>query len=234
MRKLLVITSFAGLIGALAIALHRYLPLDRLVANEVQLRDAIHQHPLAAWLIGCGVYFGVSLVPGTTGKAMIAGWLFGLWPGVLMVDIALTTAAVLTFLVSRTVFQEAVQTRFRFTINRIDRGLARDGGTYLLLLRLVHAPYTFMNYACGATRVRLSTFTWTAAVGLFPGSLVFVFAGTRLPTLAELLDKGPIQLLDPGLLAGLVLTALLPLAIRYGFTRLSRRTVEPIDNAPTA
>src|SRR5690606_22568141 len=142
-------------------------------------------------------------------------------------------AAVVTFLVSRAVFQEVVQTRFRFSIDRIDRGLARDGGTYLLLLRLAHAPYTFMNYACGATRVRLFTFTWTTAVGVFPGSLVFVFAGTRLPTLAELLDKGPLQLLDPGLLAGLALTTLLPLAIRYGIARTSRRSVERIDTTTT-
>lgn len=32
-------------------------------ANELQLRDAIDQHPLAAWLIGLGIYFGFSLIP---------------------------------------------------------------------------------------------------------------------------------------------------------------------------
>jgi uncharacterized membrane protein YdjX (TVP38/TMEM64 family) len=88
-----------------------------------------------------------------------------------------------------------------------------------------------MNYACGATRVRLAQFSWTTAVGLLPGCFVFVFAGTRLPTLAELLNKGPLQLLDPWLLGGLALTALLPIVIRWGLARIRRRPTERIDAA---
>jgi uncharacterized membrane protein YdjX (TVP38/TMEM64 family) len=229
MRKALVFSAFVLFVSALAIAVHQYLPLERIIENEQRLRMLIQAHPMPAWLIGLCIYFAFSLVPGTTGKAMIAGWLFGLWPGILMVDLALTAAALVTFLVSRTVFQEAVQRRFRASIERIDRELVRDGAMYLLLLRLVHAPYTFMNYACGATRVRLTQFSWTTAVGLLPGCFVLVFVGTRLPTLTELLEKGPLQLLDRWLLGGLALTALLPIVIRWGLARIGRRPTEQID-----
>jgi uncharacterized membrane protein YdjX (TVP38/TMEM64 family) len=150
-----------------------------------------------------------------------------------MVDLALTLAALTTLLVSRHAFQETVHTRFRFTIERIDRGLEFNGGFYLLVLRLMHVPYTFVNYACGPTRVSVSTFCWTTAVGLLPGTIIFVLAGLRLPTLAELLDKGPLQLLDAWLLGCLVASALLPLAVRFGLRRFRPSAVAGAGDEPT-
>jgi uncharacterized membrane protein YdjX (TVP38/TMEM64 family) len=129
----------------------------------------------------------------------------------LMIDGALTLAALATFMVSR----DLIEARFASHVARLNQHLERDGPFYLLVLRMAHAPYTFMNYVSGALRVPSHTFWWTTQVGLLPGTVVFVFAGTRLPTLQELADQGTIRLLDPWLIFGLVLTEVLPFLIRW-------------------
>jgi uncharacterized membrane protein YdjX (TVP38/TMEM64 family) len=221
-RRKFAALGFVACLLALALLFHRFLPLEAIVAEELRLRDAIKQNPIPMWFVGFALYIVASLIPGTGGKAMICGWLFGVWPAVLMVDGALTVAALLTFSVSRFVLRDNVESRFRSNIARINRGLEREGPYYLLLLRLIHVPYTFVNYACGATRVDVRTFWWTTHLGLLPGTLAFVFAGTRVPSLSELIGNGPLSLLDPWLIAGLALSALLPVLIRFSVLRLRR------------
>ena len=115
-RRKVVLLLFVVCLTVLALLFHRFLPREAIVAQEHRLRGAIEENPLAAWLIGLAIYTAASLIPGTGGKAIICGWLFGLWPAVLMVDVALTAAALLTFSVSRFVFRHTVESRFQHNI----------------------------------------------------------------------------------------------------------------------
>ncbi|NQV27323.1 MAG: TVP38/TMEM64 family protein [Rhodopirellula sp.] len=213
-RRVLIGLMFVGVLAAVAVLLPEYTSLEVLVRRETRLRESIANNPFQSWMIGFGVYFLASLVPGTGGKSMIFGWLFGLWSAVLMIDAALTLAALTTFFICRYLIRDVVESRFTGHVERLNRHLARDGPFYLLQLRMAHAPFTFINYVSGALRVPARTFWWTTQLGLLPGTIVFVFAGTRLPTLHELADQGLIRLLDPWLIAGLLLTAILPVAVR--------------------
>lgn len=213
-RRVLIGLTFVVVLAAVAVLLREHASLDVLVDHETRLRNAIAANPFQSWLIGFGIYFLASLIPGTGGKSMIFGWMFGLWSGVLMIDMALTLAALVTFLISRYLIRDVVESRFASYVERLNCHLERDGPFYLLQLRMAHAPFTLINYVSGALRVPTSAFWWTTQIGLLPGIIVFVFAGTRLPTLRELSEHGPIRLLDPWLIAGLVLTAILPLLIR--------------------
>jgi uncharacterized membrane protein YdjX (TVP38/TMEM64 family) len=230
-RKLFVLVGFALLLIAILWLVQRWQPREALIDHENRLRASIAEQPLIAWALGFIVYTALSLVPGTGGKSMVFGWLFGLWPAVLMVDCALTAAAIITFCVSRIAFRDVVETRFRNNVQRINRGLSREGAFYLLLLRLTHMPFTFINYACGATRVEARTFWWTTQLGVLPGTIVFVFAGSRVPRLRDLLDRGLMELIDPWLIGGLVLTALLPILIRTVIRRTRLRTERDIPAA---
>ncbi|MBI1310033.1 TVP38/TMEM64 family protein [bacterium] len=213
-RRLLLGLSFAGSVFIAAALLREYSSLEVLVQRETQLREAIATHPVESWLIGFAVYYLAALVPLTGGKSMVFGWLFGLIPAVLMIDGALTLAALTTFLISRYLIREAVESRFAIHVQRLNGHVDKDGSFYLLFLRMAHAPYTFINYVSGALRIPTRTFWWTTQLGLLPGTIVFVFAGTRLPTLREIAEQGAMRLLDPGLIAALVLTGLLPVLIR--------------------
>ena len=96
---------------------------------------------------------------------------------------------------------------------------------YLLTLRFAHAPFSLLNYTAGAaTDVSLRTFWWTTQLGLLPGNLVFVYAGTRLPTLDELMFSGPLSLLDGPLVAALCGTVFLPWLARKAIQMLPPRS----------
>src|SRR5690606_21537352 len=105
--------------------------------------------------------------------------------------------------------RDAIRSRYDSFLERVDDNLLKRPALYVLMLRMAHAPYTVVNYTLGATRIGVSTFLWTTALGLLPGTMVFVFAGMRLPTLAELVDEGVWGLLDPWLIGALALSAVL-------------------------
>ena len=203
------------IIAISGVVAHQYTPLEWLVTEETRLRQAVQAHPVKLWFIGFALYTGLSLIPGIAGKSIIAGWFFGLVGGVLMVDLALTAAAMMTFFASRFIFRESVEARFGVHLVQFRQRVDAQPGFYLLTLRLLHTPFSVLNYAAGATGiVPPRTFWWTTQLGLLPSTIILVYAGTRVPALSVIADKGPLALLDGTLLAGLLATAALPVMLR--------------------
>ena len=217
----------------IAILASRHTSLDWFVHNERWLRAAIKANPYKSHVLGFLVYLLLSLVPGTAGKSIVLGWLFGLFAGVVIVNSALVAAALATFLLCRHYLYAVVEARFGPYLLPIQRRMKNDGALYLLTLRLAHAPFSIMNYAAGAgTDVPFRTFWWTTQLGLLPGNIVFVFAGTRLPGLESLVQRGPISLLDGPMIAALIATVFLPWLARKMIQRTSlpRNTVQQLPH----
>lgn len=213
-RKLLWFSLFAALLCVLYFALRRHVSLEALTARELELRAWIRSHWLQSAVLGLLAYTLLSLVPGTAGKSLIYGWLYTFWWAVVIVNISLTLAAAITFLISRYVFRDAIQGRFHGYLARLNRRLQRDGPYLVLTLRLVHAPYTLVNYTMGATLIPLRTFWWTSQLGMLPGIVLFVYAGSQLPTLQEVTQHGAHTLFEPQVIMAFTLLALIPLAVR--------------------
>ena len=224
-RRIVASLAVLAVIVSLGLLAQRYTSLEWLIARETRLRILVHQHPMQSWLVGFLSYICLSLIPGTSGKSVIFGWLFGFWPAVVLVDSALTIAALFTFVLSRLMLREALEHRFGVHLQNLRDRLHQNAGFYLLTLRLVHAPFSFVNYSVGATNiVPLFTFWWTTQLGLLPGTMVFVFAGTRIPTLTAIAENGVLSLLDVSLVAGLIATALLPISMRWAARIIQQRT----------
>jgi len=214
-RRILASIAVFGILATVGLMAQRYTSLHWLVEKEVSLRDVVDSHPVKSWLIGFALYIGLSLIPGTGGKSFIAGWFFGVWAGVLMVDTALTVAAMITFFASRFVFREYVESRFGVLLVQFRRKVENQAGFFLLTLRLLHTPFSFLNYAAGATNiVPARTFLWTTQLGLLPSTVILVYAGTRVPALSVIVEKGPFALLDRTLIFALLATATLPFILR--------------------
>ena len=94
-----------------------------------------------------------------------------------------------------------------------------------MLLRLIHAPYTFVNYAMGGTRVRVRTFWWATQLGLLPGNVVWVYAGSRFPSLHDIAHGGVRQAWTPDVVLALLVVALFPLIVRAAVRWLGRRRI---------
>ena len=223
-RKLIpIIVLFSGLMLLVIFVQHR-LSWEELVAHELTLRARIAAQPFLAVVIGFTIYVVISFVPGASGKSLIVGWLFGVWAGVFIVNVGLTIVAVLTFLASRYLFRDAVQSRFGHHIQRIDDAVQRDGASYLFMLRMLHAPYTLTNYAFGATAMRTRGFWWATQLGLLPQNIIFVYAGSQVPSLRQLADEGPMGAFSWPLIWALILLSVVTVLIRYvaGRSRMFR------------
>ncbi len=227
-QRVLALIGLIAVAATLGLVAHQYSSLQWLIAEETYLLRAVQANPVRSWLIGFALYLGLSLIPGTAGKSVIVGWLFGFWAGVLMVDVALTAAAMATFFASRFIFREAIESRFGVQLDRFRKKMESEAGFYLLSLRLLHTPFSALNYASGATSiVPAGTFLWTTQLGLLPSTMVFVCVGTRVPKLSVIAEKGPVALLDGPLMAALFATSMLPFilhAITTGFRKFFLQT----------
>lgn len=214
----------AIVVTVIAIAIYLFarsrLDLERLIQLEQQLRASIQDQPWTAWALGFCIYTLISIFPGTSGKSIICGWLFGFWQSLLMVTLSLTAAGLIGFGVSRYLLQDVVERWIGSTIRALDRHLDEDGAFYMLTLRMLHVPFTLVNYAAGATTLPASTFAWTTCVGLIPSTAIFVGLGDGLPTLERLAEEGAKGLLSWPLAAALVLMGIVPWLLRLIIRRL--------------
>jgi pyruvate/2-oxoglutarate dehydrogenase complex dihydrolipoamide dehydrogenase (E3) component/uncharacterized membrane protein YdjX (TVP38/TMEM64 family) len=208
--------------------LDRFLSLDALAESRDALAGLIEARPLVAaagFLVVYVIVTGLSL-PGAAVMTLAGGALFGLLWGTLLVSFASSIGATLAFLASRFLLRDWVQHRFGAQLGPINRGVEKDGAFYLFSLRLVPVfPFFVINLVMGVTTLRTLTFYLASQIGMLPGTLVYVFAGTRL---AELESMGDV--LSGDLILAFVLLAVFPWIAR-GLLRMirSRRELARFD-----
>ena len=152
---------FAAIAAFFIFDLGAYLTLDSLKARQADLATLLDTPPLV--IIGGFFLIYVATtalsLPGAVILTLAAGAVFGLWLGTLIVSFASAIGASLAFLSSRFVLRDWVKARFGKRVAAIDRGIAKDGISYLLTLRLIPAfPFFLINLALGLTTLRLVTF----------------------------------------------------------------------------
>lgn len=189
--------------------LGQYLTLESLKANQAQLAEWYSGRPgvVAAAFFAVYVLATALSLPGATILTLAGGAVFGLGRGALLVSFASTIGATLAFLGSRFLFQDFVRQKFRERIETINRGMEREGAFYLLTLRLVPVfPFFLINLVMGLTSIRVGTYFLVSQIGMLPGTLVYVNAGTQLAGISSL--KG---ILSPGILASFALIGIFPI-----------------------
>jgi uncharacterized membrane protein YdjX (TVP38/TMEM64 family) len=218
--RLALVAVLAALVVAFyATGLHEYFDWETVRANIEGLQARVNDNlPLAA-LAFFAVYVAcVALsLPVALVLSLLAGALFGRWVGVGLVSVASTCGASLAFLGARYLFGDWVRRRFADRLAALDRGVERDGAWYLLTLRMAPVvPFFLINLGMGLTPMRAWTFARVTLLGMLPVSWVFANAGTVLASI-----ESPRDVLSPGVLASLLLLALLPLGLRVLLRRPS-------------
>jgi len=219
-RGLLIIAVIVLVSAFFAFDLDHYLTLEAIKQSQSDFAALKAQSPWLVLSAGFLLYVTVAALslPGALAMTLAIGALFGLVEGVVLVSFASTIGATLAFLASRFVFRDAVQRRFGDKLKTISDGIARDGALYLFTLRMVPLfPFFLINLLMGLTPMRTRAFYWVSQVGMLPGTLVFVNAGTQLAQLQSLSG-----ILSPGLLLSFALLGVFPLGARK-FTRWLRR-----------
>ena len=222
-RRLVIAMILVIAVLTLGLVVQHLPDLNWIAEREGSLRNKIATAPVACWFAGLGLYFVLSLIPGTAGKSIVFGWLFGFVAAVLLVEIGLTAAAVLSFLAGRFLVKHLLYRRWQIYLRWISKRFAQDGAFYLLWLRVAHAPFTLINYGAGATTIPLTTFWWTTHVGILPATLVHTFVGSRIPNIHTVVEQGVWAIVDPPLLVVLLAIAFLPIFLRPWLQQLLSR-----------
>lgn len=211
-RIVLLLALALAIGGFFFFGVQDYLNLAALQEGRAALEDWVLAHP---WLARGGFFLGYVLVaalslPGAVIMTLGAGALFGLGWGFALVSFASALGATCAMLIARELVGDWVQSRYQAQLARMNEGLERDGGFYLFSLRMVPLfPFFVINLVMGLTRMAAWPFYWISQVGMIPGTLVFVFAGTQL---AEVENVGDI--LSPGLILAFTLLGLFPILAR--------------------
>lgn len=217
--KLLLFAAIAALVAAFFVLdLKQYVSIEYFQSQRAAI-DAYYQaHPVRTAAIFFAIYVaatGLSL-PGAAILTLVAGALFGLVWGVVIVSFASTIGATAAFLASRYLLRDWVQGRFADKLRAVNEGVEREGAFYLFALRLVPAfPFFLVNLVMGLTRMPTRTYFWVSQVGMFAGTLAYVYAGTQL---------GQFKL-SIGLVAAFAILGIFPLVAKRVLDALKARKV---------
>ena len=208
--RLLIVAIFVGaLVAFFALGGNEYLHLESAKRNRDVLQAFVAMHYAPALLIAFLVYAAATAfsLPVAIVLSLTIGFLFGRWVGTFIVVAAATVGAALLFVAARYLFADALRKRLGTVGERINAGFTKNAFLYLLFLRLVPLfPFFLVNLAPAFTTIPVSTFVVATAVGIIPGTFVFVNLGQALGSIDSV--KG---LLSPELIGSLLLLAMLAL-----------------------
>ncbi|MEB3023218.1 TVP38/TMEM64 family protein [Mycolicibacter sp. MYC098] len=152
------------------------------VPTAVQLRD---------WAQALGPWFPLAFLAGhaaitvfpfpRTAFTLAAGLLFGPWLGVVLAVAASALSALAVLMLMRVFGWQLSRVVRHPKISSLDAQLRRRGWPAVVSLRLIPAiPFSVINYAAGASAIRLLPYTLATLIGVLPGTAAVVVLGDGL------------------------------------------------------
>lgn len=221
-RLPLLIIALVAITGAFMFRDH--LSFETLRDNRAALIAFRDSHYLLTALGFVVAYIAIVAfsLPGATAATLTGGFLFGLFPGVLLNLIAATIGAILIFLAVRAGLGRAFADKIDAgdgRIKRIKEAIRENEFSVLFSLRLMPVlPFFVMNVLPALIGVRLSVFAASTFFGIMPGGMIYTWVGAGLGEVFardETPDLGII--FEPhiiGPLAGLAVLSLLPVIVK--------------------
>jgi uncharacterized membrane protein YdjX (TVP38/TMEM64 family) len=219
-----------------------------LVTAGIVFDAATHLQTLLVWIRDQGttgiLIFGaiyilatVLFVPGSI-LTLGAGAIYGVLWGSIYISIASTLGATAAFLAGRYLARDWVAAKIagndRFAA--IDEAVGREGWKIVGLTRLSPIfPFNLSNYAYGLTKVTLRDYFFASWIGMMPGTVVYVYIGSLVGSLAMLAEEERVRTTGEWVLYGVGFIATVVVTIFV--TRLARkalsREIGPTDDAQT-
>ncbi len=204
-------------IGAL-VAVWRYSPLSvyadpATLATMVEtVRDSVWLPVImmAAFVVGGLIVFPVTIL------IIAAGILFSPLAALAYALAGTLLASAVTYAGGRVTGAGFVSGLFGRHLERVRRALARNGLVGVAAVRMVpFAPFSVVNYAAGAIKVRFSDFMFGTLLGMAPGTVIITLLGNQV--MQVLRDP------TPGQLALLGLGGIVWIGVAYGMQRIAAR-----------
>lgn len=221
-RKFLPVSILiAGLVLAWFLGVLDYFSFETLRENRDILQGFVTNNPVLSVVTFMGAYaiaVALSLPVGSL-LTIVGGFLFGAWLGTTYVVIAATIGASVVYLAARYAFYDLMRAKAGSAIRKMEAGFAENAFSYLLVLRLVPLfPFWLVNLVPALLGVNLRSFVMGTAIGIIPGTFVYVSIGDGL---GALFDQGKSPdlgiIFEPRILTpiiGLAVLAMIPVAYK--------------------
>src|SRR6185369_11915508 len=159
----------AAVVAFFALDLRQYFSIEFFQSRRAAIDAYYAANPLQTAAVFFALYVAVTglSLPGAAIMTLVAGALFGLLWGTVIVSFASTIGATGAFLASRYLLRDWVQGKFGDKLKTINEGVDREGAFYLFALRLVPAfPFFVINLVMGLTPIRTRTFYSVSQLGM--------------------------------------------------------------------
>lgn len=134
----------------------------------------------------------VAFLPGSL-LTLAAGFAYGPVWGLAIASPASVAGATVAFLLGRTLLRDWAQDKTTDSprMRAVWRAVQREGFKVVLLLRLSPlVPFNVLNYALSLSNVSVGTYVAASALGMLPGTVLYVYIGSLAPTAAQLSRAG--------------------------------------------
>ena len=181
-----------------------FLPIEQIVKTIQNWVEA--NQSSAVFIVTASIVLGTLLMFPLSVMIMLAGFLFGLIQGFVVVWLASFVASSAAFWIGRSFARSWMEKRIQrnATFVAIDRAIKRKGLLVVLLTRLVMVlPYPALNYSLGLTGVKFRDYLLATNIGSVPPFFLFVYLGTTVSDVTAIIN-GDVSLEGRELLIGLV------------------------------
>jgi uncharacterized membrane protein YdjX (TVP38/TMEM64 family) len=216
----LLIVIVLAIIAFFFYDIQQYTTLDYIKAKQQNIIEYYKQNFFFVLVLFIFLYVLVTALslPVATFLTLVGGALFGFSTGLIIVSFASTIGATLAFLMARFLAQNYVQKNFKNQLSKINKKFKSEGSFYLFALRLVPVvPFFIINVVMGLMTIKTWTFYWVSQLGMLPGTIVYVYAGTQLAQIETFSD-----ITSPSMLIAFALIGLFPL-IAKNFIQFIRK-----------
>ena len=225
-KKVILLIVLLVSFAAVYVNFGHLLTLEQIKGFHQSLQSDIQENLFlysAAYFLAYVVVTALS-IPGAAVVTLLGAALFGFWWSLLLVSFASSIGATIAFLSSRYLLREWVDSKFKDKLVPINQGVEKDGAFYLLTLRLIPVfPFFVINLLMGLTSLSVGRFYLFSQLGMLPGTMVYLNAGTQLSEITSLSG-----LISPQILGSLALLGVFPILIKFVINKVikSRTQVE--------
>jgi len=208
-KALAILLLVTGLVLFQLLGWERYLEFSYVREHRKILLNYVDSHYWPSVALFIALYISTAFfVPGAIVMTLAGGFLFGVVPATLYINVGATLGAVTAMLLSRHLIGDRIQKKFADQLQPLNRALERHGISFLLVVRIIPVlPFFTVNYLAGLTRIPLKTFVWTTSLSIVPGSLIYAFAGRQLGSI-----DSPAEIFSPEIIFSLLLLGLFSLS----------------------
>jgi len=182
-HRIISVIIFILIMATLYLLISHLMTFEQLKMQADQLRSWAQSHyglVVCAYIISFFLS-SIFFLPCNTLLLLIAGFLFGFWPGLLWGQIGFCFGSLFAMLFVRYLIGNWIQKRYNHKLENLNQKIETHGAPFLLFIQLLPiTPTPLLNMSAGFTTITSWTFLWTTFVGTTIGNGLYVYAGQFL------------------------------------------------------